>query len=127
MRSRYTAFCRDEMDYLQNSLVEEHRAEFKAEDVSFPRLNIFSWWLYLTGACLAVTSLFTGGGPPDTGVQSLSGRKADSQSPGCDEISYRERMSTLAPQAKTKARRGRSPEHHRRLPRRHTVRPQAAR
>lgn len=38
-----------------------------AEDVSFPRLNIFSWWLYLTGAALAVTSLFTGGGPPDTG------------------------------------------------------------
>lgn len=38
-----------------------------AEDVSFPRLNIFSWWLYLTGAVLAVTSLFTGGGPPDTG------------------------------------------------------------
>jgi len=38
-----------------------------AEDVSFPRLNLFSWWLYLTGAVLAVTSLFTGGGPPDTG------------------------------------------------------------
>ena len=38
-----------------------------AEDVSFPRLNIFSWWLYITGAVLAVTSLFTGGGPPDTG------------------------------------------------------------
>jgi cytochrome c oxidase subunit 1 len=38
-----------------------------AEDVSFPRLNIFSWWLYLLGASLAVTSLFTGGGPPDTG------------------------------------------------------------
>lgn len=38
-----------------------------AEDVSFPRLNLLSWWLYLTGAVLAVTSLFTGGGPPDTG------------------------------------------------------------
>ncbi|AMV73316.1 cytochrome c oxidase subunit I [Desulfuromonas carbonis] len=38
-----------------------------ARDVSFPRLNLFSWWLYLTGAILAVTSLFTGGGPPDTG------------------------------------------------------------
>jgi len=38
-----------------------------AEDVSFPRLNLLSWWLYMTGAVLAVTSLFTGGGPPDTG------------------------------------------------------------
>ena len=38
-----------------------------ARDVSFPKLNLFSWWLYITGALLAVTSLFTGGGPPDTG------------------------------------------------------------
>jgi len=38
-----------------------------ARDVAFPRLNLFSWWLYLTGAILAVTALFTGGGPPDTG------------------------------------------------------------
>ena len=38
-----------------------------ARDVSFPKLNLFSWWLYITGAGLAVTSLFTGGGPPDTG------------------------------------------------------------
>ncbi len=38
-----------------------------ARDVSFPKLNLFSWWLYITGAVLAVTSLFTGGGPPDTG------------------------------------------------------------
>ncbi|MCK4508725.1 MAG: cbb3-type cytochrome c oxidase subunit I, partial [Desulfuromonadales bacterium] len=38
-----------------------------ARDVSFPKLNLFSWWLYITGAALAVTSLFTGGGPPDTG------------------------------------------------------------
>ena len=45
MRSRYTAFCRDEMDYLQNSLVEEHRAEFKAEDVR--RWNKETDWLDL--------------------------------------------------------------------------------
>ena len=45
MRSRYTAFCRDEMDYLQNSLVEEHRAEFKAEDVR--RWNKDTDWLNL--------------------------------------------------------------------------------
>jgi cytochrome c oxidase subunit 1 len=38
-----------------------------AEDVSFPRLNIFSWWLYVTGAVLAVVSLVTGKGAPDTG------------------------------------------------------------
>ncbi|HKI51798.1 MAG TPA: cbb3-type cytochrome c oxidase subunit I, partial [Geothermobacteraceae bacterium] len=38
-----------------------------AEDVAFPRLNLLSWYLYITGAALAVFSLFTGGGPPDTG------------------------------------------------------------
>ena len=38
-----------------------------ARDVAFPRLNLFSWWLYISGAALAVTALFTGGGPPDTG------------------------------------------------------------
>jgi cytochrome c oxidase subunit 1 len=38
-----------------------------ARDVAFPRLNLFSWWLYIIGAAVIVTSLFTGGGPPDTG------------------------------------------------------------
>lgn len=38
-----------------------------ANDVAFPRLNLLSWWLYITGAILAVTSLFTGAGPVDTG------------------------------------------------------------
>ena len=38
-----------------------------ARDVAFPKLNLFSWYLYVIGALLAVTSLFTGGGPPDTG------------------------------------------------------------
>ena len=38
-----------------------------AQDVAFPRLNLLSWWVYMTGALLAVASLFTGGGPPDTG------------------------------------------------------------
>ncbi|PKN08554.1 MAG: cytochrome c oxidase subunit I [Deltaproteobacteria bacterium HGW-Deltaproteobacteria-8] len=38
-----------------------------ANDVSFPRLNNFSWWLYVTGMVLAVTSIFTGAGAPDTG------------------------------------------------------------
>ncbi len=38
-----------------------------AKDVAFPRLNLLSWWIYMAGALLAVASLFTGGGPPDTG------------------------------------------------------------
>ena len=38
-----------------------------ARDVSFPRLNLFSWWLYAIGALIVLTSLFTGGGAPDTG------------------------------------------------------------
>ncbi|PLX69372.1 MAG: cytochrome c oxidase subunit I [Denitrovibrio sp.] len=38
-----------------------------AEDVAFPRLNLFSWWLYMIGTGLALLSLFTGNGPPDTG------------------------------------------------------------
>ncbi len=38
-----------------------------AKDVAFPRLNLLSWYLYMTGATIAVASLFTGGGPADTG------------------------------------------------------------
>ncbi len=38
-----------------------------AEDVSFPRLNLLSWWLYMTGGALAIMSLFLSGGPIDTG------------------------------------------------------------
>jgi cytochrome c oxidase subunit I len=38
-----------------------------ARDVSFPRLNLLSWYFFMTGALLAVTALFTGQGPPDTG------------------------------------------------------------
>lgn len=38
-----------------------------AEDVAFPRLNLLSWWVYIAGAVLALLSLFTGGGPADTG------------------------------------------------------------
>jgi cytochrome c oxidase subunit 1 len=38
-----------------------------ARDVAFPKLNLFSWYLYISGALLAVLSLFAGGGPPDTG------------------------------------------------------------
>lgn len=45
MRSRFTAFCRDEMDHLRDSMVEEHRAEFHAEDVR--RWNKETTWLDL--------------------------------------------------------------------------------
>src|SRR5512135_1586322 len=38
-----------------------------ARDVAFPKINILSWWLFIMGGAIAVTSLFTGGGPPDTG------------------------------------------------------------
>jgi cytochrome c oxidase subunit I len=38
-----------------------------AKDVSFPRLNLFSWWLFLTGGVLALTALLLPGGPVDTG------------------------------------------------------------
>lgn len=38
-----------------------------ARDVAFPRLNLLSWWIYITGAATIITSLFTGSGPPDTG------------------------------------------------------------
>ncbi len=38
-----------------------------AKDVAFPRLNLFSYWLYLTGVIIAMLSLFTGPGPADTG------------------------------------------------------------
>ena len=38
-----------------------------AEDVAFPRLNLLSWYVYMVGAVMALTSLFVGGGPADTG------------------------------------------------------------
>jgi len=38
-----------------------------ANDVAFPRLNLFAWYLYILGAAVVVISQFTGNGPPDTG------------------------------------------------------------
>jgi cytochrome c oxidase subunit 1 len=38
-----------------------------AKDVAFPRLNLFSFYLYILGAAIALTSQFMGDGPPDTG------------------------------------------------------------
>jgi len=38
-----------------------------AKDVAFPRLNLLSWWLYVLGAVVALSSQFLGQGSPDTG------------------------------------------------------------
>ncbi|MGA2262757.1 MAG: cbb3-type cytochrome c oxidase subunit I [Acidobacteriota bacterium] len=38
-----------------------------ARDVAFPRLNLLSWYFFITGAVVVISSLFTGKGPPDTG------------------------------------------------------------
>ncbi|MEI6455847.1 MAG: cbb3-type cytochrome c oxidase subunit I [bacterium] len=38
-----------------------------AKDVAFPRLNLLSFYLFILGAVVAVSSQFMGGGPPDTG------------------------------------------------------------
>ena len=38
-----------------------------ARDMAFPRLNLFSFYLYLCGAALAFVSVFSGGGAVDTG------------------------------------------------------------
>jgi cytochrome c oxidase subunit 1 len=38
-----------------------------ARDMAFPRVNLLSWWLYASGAIIVFISLFTGGGPIDTG------------------------------------------------------------
>jgi len=38
-----------------------------ARDMAFPKINLLSWWLYISGAIIIFLSLFTGGGPVDTG------------------------------------------------------------
>jgi len=38
-----------------------------ARDVAFPKLNLFSFYLFILGAILGVLSQFAGNGPPDTG------------------------------------------------------------
>jgi cytochrome c oxidase subunit 1 len=37
------------------------------DDVSFPRLNLLSWWIYILGAIMALSTLVYGDGPADTG------------------------------------------------------------
>lgn len=38
-----------------------------ADDVAFPKLNLFSWYLYVIGGLMALSTLLLGDGPPDTG------------------------------------------------------------
>jgi cytochrome c oxidase subunit 1 len=38
-----------------------------ARDVAFPKLNLLSWWFFVTGGAIVLSSLFVGEGPPDTG------------------------------------------------------------
>jgi cytochrome c oxidase subunit 1 len=38
-----------------------------AKDVAFPRLNLFSWYVYITGIIIVLLSLFVGDSAPDTG------------------------------------------------------------
>ncbi|HKB85286.1 MAG TPA: cytochrome c oxidase subunit I [Ignavibacteriaceae bacterium] len=38
-----------------------------AKDVAFPRLNLLSWYLYVTGGVLVLLSILLPGGPADTG------------------------------------------------------------
>jgi len=38
-----------------------------ARDVSFPKVNLLSWYCYIAGAVLAVFAIFSGDGAPDTG------------------------------------------------------------
>lgn len=38
-----------------------------AKDVAFPRLNLLSWYFFIAGAAIVISSLFAGSGPPDTG------------------------------------------------------------
>jgi cytochrome c oxidase subunit 1 len=38
-----------------------------AKDVAFPRINLLSWYLYITGGLLALFAILLPGGPADTG------------------------------------------------------------
>ncbi len=38
-----------------------------AKDVAFPKLNRFSWWIFIAGSIMAVVSQFLKDGPPDSG------------------------------------------------------------
>jgi cytochrome c oxidase subunit 1 len=37
------------------------------DDVAFPKLNLLSWWIYVVGALMVLSTLLFGDGPADTG------------------------------------------------------------
>src|SRR5690606_15342247 len=53
-----------------------------APDVAFPRLNAFSYWLFLFGALVVIFSLITPGGAPDFGWTSYMPLADELHSPG---------------------------------------------
>jgi cytochrome c oxidase subunit 1 len=53
-----------------------------APDVAFPRLNMFSYWLYLFGALITISGFVTPGGAADWGWTSYSPLSAATRSPG---------------------------------------------
>ncbi len=53
-----------------------------APDVAFPRLNAFSYWLYLFGSCIAVSGFFTPGGAAAFGWTAYTPLSNSVNSPG---------------------------------------------
>ncbi len=53
-----------------------------APDVAFPRLNSFSYWLYLFGALIVTSSFITPGGAPDFGWTSYTPLSDVTHTPG---------------------------------------------
>ncbi len=53
-----------------------------APDVAFPRLNAFSYWLYLFGSCIAVSGFFTPGGAAAFGWTAYTPLSNSMNSPG---------------------------------------------
>jgi cytochrome c oxidase subunit 1 len=53
-----------------------------APDVAFPRLNSFSYWLYLTGALMAMSGFVVPGGPADFGWTAYSPLSDITHTPG---------------------------------------------
>ncbi|MFC9250246.1 aa3-type cytochrome oxidase subunit I [Amycolatopsis thailandensis] len=51
-------------------------------DVAFPRLNAFSYWLYLFGALIVLSGYLTPGGPPDFGWTAYTPLSTAVHSPG---------------------------------------------
>ncbi|MHC6215603.1 cbb3-type cytochrome c oxidase subunit I, partial [Rhodococcus ruber] len=53
-----------------------------APDVAFPRLNAFSYWLYLFGSLIAVSGFLTPGGAADFGWTAYAPLNSELHSPG---------------------------------------------